>query len=130
VTATGDTVNAGTGSEYGTISWFDPAGESVSRTVGDGDTGGNAVAVEAGNYGVAYISATLSPKDGDQGMETMCCLPDGTARWITYSDVPACAAFDTAVRNVDVFTVGGTATGLILGKYDTTTAPLVGMPTD
>jgi hypothetical protein len=130
VTATGDSVEVATGSELGIVSWFGPAGESVSRTIGSGDAGGKAVAVEAGNYGVAYISATLSPKDGNQAMETMCCLPDGVVRWVTSNDFPACAAFDTAVRDVDVYTVGGTATGLVLGKYDTTTAPLVGMPTD
>jgi hypothetical protein len=124
VTATGDAVNAGTGSEVGIVTWFDATGEEVSKTIGGGEVGGRAVAVEAGARSVAYVAATLSPKDGNDAMATICCQPGGVVRWSTSVDVPTCVAFDTALRGVNVFTAGGSADGLVLGKYDTTTAPL------
>ena len=57
-------------------------------------------------------------------MATICCQPGGVVRWTAYGDIPACVAYDTAVRGVEVFTAGGSADGLVLGQYDTTTAPL------
>ena len=112
VTAAGDAVNTETSSELGIVTWFDDAGDEVSRTVGGGETRASVAAVAAGTSGVSYLAATLSPKDGNTAMTTICCQPGGVVRWITYTDIPACVAYDIAVRGVKVLhgrRVGGRA---------------------
>jgi hypothetical protein len=125
VTAAGDAINTETASELGIVTWFDDAGDEVSRTVGGDETRASVAAVAAGTNGVSYLAATLSPEGGNAAMTTICCQPGGVVRWITYTDIPECVAYDIAVRGVKVLTAGGSADGLVLGQYDTTTAPLL-----
>ena len=124
VTAVGDTVAMDGLSEAGLVSWFDDEGVADTRTFASGGPGNAAVAVAAGDHGLSYVAATLTPKDEQAGMATVCWQPGGVLRWVTFRNEPACVACDVAVRGVKVYTAGATGEALVLGKYDTTTAPL------
>jgi hypothetical protein len=124
VTAVGALLDTVSGGQQGLVTWFGPDGTETSQTIGSEDGGGAAAAaVEAGEHGLTYVAATVTLEGSGRGMMTACWQPDGTIRWYTLRDSPECGALDVSVRGVKVFTVGTAGTRLVLGKYDTTTAP-------
>jgi hypothetical protein len=127
VTAAGAVVDAVSGDSQGIVSWFDAAGDDLTALLGGGGEDAAAAAVESGDRGLTYVALTVSPDDpgANDGMGTMCCRRDGSALWYAYRDAVSCTAFDLAVRGEKVYTVGGAPGKLVLGKYDTTTAPLL-----
>jgi hypothetical protein len=124
VTAVGETSTLLGESEAGLVSWFDDQGVADTRTFADGGPGNAAVAVAAGGHGLTYVAATMTAEDQQSGMATVCWQPGGVLRWVTFRNEPACVACDVAVRGVKVYTAGTSGDALVLGKYDTTTAPL------
>jgi hypothetical protein len=122
VSAVGDLVSDADG-EQGRVSWFDETGGASTTTLGGLTTRGTAVAVDTDARGLIYVAGGLDPEDGPAGMLTSCWEAGGTMRWYTFRDIPECVPFDLDVRGIKVYTVGGAADELVLGKYDTTTAP-------